>query len=100
MIYTLITLGTIAVLLSIPAGKKITKHYLYLWQLKWAIHRANTLSRNSFPKVQYYVLKYKGKIRVCNMQQLRNMRKKGILNKNFNFLELDKIAIYKTKVNS
>ncbi|WP_125869833.1 hypothetical protein [Williamwhitmania taraxaci] len=71
------------------------KAKLWQWQLKRKKKQADSLQQST--NLQHYVLMHKGTLRVMSARRIRNMRKKGILDKSFGWLRLNEIALYKTK---
>lgn len=95
MQYTIITLFTIIVILFLPGVIKFITSLAGLVRIWFAKQEANAL--HGITNKQFYVLKWRGKIKVKSAMELRNMKKRRQLNKSFNWLKLQDIAIYKTK---
>lgn len=70
---------------------------IYLIFYKWAVMKADLLHKISRGQQQYYVLKYKGRLKVLSAKQIRMLKKRGAFNKHFNWYKLQEIALYKTK---
>jgi hypothetical protein len=70
------------------------KFIINWFKMKWAIKKANML--HSLTRRQYYVLKWRGQLRVFSAIQIRNMKKRHLLNKEFNWLKLQELSIHKT----
>lgn len=69
------------------------KAYLFKIRLKRAIKEANEMKKLTNRK--YYVMRWQNKLKVFSAMQLRNMRKKGILN--IDWLKIQETALYITK---
>lgn len=64
-------------------------------RLKMAIYKANVLHASTGR--QYWVVKLFGRLIVTDRQRIKVMKTRRLLTKEFDFVKLSEIALYKTK---
>jgi hypothetical protein len=75
---------------------RLIKTLIFYVKLKLAERLANRLSRGN-RGMKYYVLKFNGEPVVCNKENIKHMKRRGLLCKSLNDIELNRIALYQTK---
>lgn len=77
--------------------KEFNRKLLYYPAVRLKIMQADYKATCTKNRQQYYVLKWYGWPEVFSARQIRNLRKKGVLNKQFTWLKLHEMCLYKTK---
>lgn len=71
------------------------RFFIFQIRLKSAIYKADFLHKHTGR--QYWVVKLFGRLIVTDRQRIKTMKTRRLLTKEFDFMKLNEIALYKTK---